>query len=426
MPMTKSPGKLYPVLALAVLTGLNFFNYVDRTVLSAVQPLIQNEFHRSDADMGWLTSVFFLCYMLTSPFVGMLADRYARKWLVVAGALVWSCATLLTAVTHTYHSLLVRHTIVGIGEASFVVIAPSLVSDLFPEHRRGRMLAVLNAALPVGSAAGYVLGGHLGPTHGWRAPFLVAALPGFLLALLMMLIPEPQRGSADRLHVTPERATVLGLARNPAYWTASLGQAMYIFALGGLAVWMPTFLSRVRSMPLNDANQIFGGIVCFDGFVATLAGGWLGDWMLRRDKAAYYYLSAWSMLLAIPFMGIAIFHSGRFMYPAMLLSIFFLLVNTGPLNAAVVNSVSAPIRSTALAINLFIIHILGDVPSPPLMGFISDHSSLPVAFIPAMVACAASGAILFYGMRFAPAVPINGNAVFAKISSGANSAVGPQ
>jgi MFS family permease len=298
-----------------------------------------------------------------------------------------------------------------------VVIAPSLVADLFPEHQRGRMLAVLNAALPAGSAAGYILGGYLGPAHGWRAPFLVAALPGFVLTLLILLIPEPKRGSADNLFATPERATVVGLARNPAYWTASLGQAMYIFALGGLAVWMPTFLSRVRSVSLSEANQIFGGIVCVDGVVATLVGGWLGDWMLRRDKAAYYRFSAWSMLLAIPFMGIAIFHSGRFMYPAMLLSIFFLLVNTGPLNAAVVNSVAAPIRSTALAINLFIIHILGDVPSPPLMGFISDHSSLSIAFIPAMVACAFSGAILFYGMRFAPAVPVGQEAIPANIGS---------
>ncbi|HTC92339.1 MAG TPA: MFS transporter [Terriglobales bacterium] len=410
----KSAGKIYPAIALAVLTGLNFFNYVDRSVLSAVQPLIQKEFHRSDADMGWLTSVFFFCYMLTSPVIGVLADRYPRKWLVAAGAMVWSGATLLTAVTHDYQSLLVRHTIVGIGEGSFVVIAPSLVSDLFPEHQRGRMLAILNSALPAGSAAGYVLGGYLGPLHGWRSPFYVAALPGFLLALMIMLIPEPQRGHADRLFATPERATLLGLTRNPAYWTASLGQAMYIFAIGGLAVWMPTFLSRVRSIPLSDANRVFGEITLFDGVVATLAGGWLADWLLRRNKAAYYHVSAWSMLLAIPFMAVAIFRAGALMYPAMLLAVFFLLANTGPLNAAVVNSVAAPIRSTALALNLFIIHILGDVPSPPLMGFISDHSSLSIAFVPAMVACLFSGVILFYGTRFAPSVPITEEAIAAK------------
>lgn len=410
-------SKLYPVLALAVLTGLNFFNYVDRYVLAAVQPLVQKEFERSDADMGWLTGVFFLCYVAASPLVGVLADRYARKWLVGGGAIVWSGATLLTAVTHDYQTLLIRHTLVGIGEASFVVIAPALISDLFPEHQRGRMLAVLYMAIPAGAAGGYLLGGALGPSHGWRAPFLVAALPGFLLAFLVMLMPEPRRGSADHLLATPERATVLGLARNPAYWTVSLGMAMFTFAIGGISQWMPTFLSRVRGIPLTQANLIFGGIVLFDGVVATLAGGWFGDWMLRRDKAAYYRLSAYSVLIAVPFMIVAIFHAGVFMYPGVLLSIFFLMSNSGPSNAALVNSVSAPIRSTAVAVNLFVIHIFGDIPSPPLMGFISDHSSLPIAFIPAMVACVFSAAILFYGMRFAPTVPISQEPIAAEVSS---------
>lgn len=402
--------KLYPLLALAVLTGLNFCNYVDRYVLAAVQPLVQKEFERSDQDMGWLTGVFFLCYVAASPFVGVLADRWARKWLVAGGAIVWSGATLLTAVTHDFQTLLVRHTLVGIGEASFVVIAPSLVSDLFPEHQRGRMLAVLYMAIPAGAAGGYLLGGALGPSHGWRAPFLVASLPGFLLAFVVMLMPEPKRGSSDHLYATPERATLLGLGRNPAYWTISLGMAMFTFAIGGISQWMPTFLSRVRDIPLAKANLIFGGIVLFDGVVATLVGGWLGDWMLRRDKSAYYRLSAWSVLIAIPFMIVAIFHAGVFMYPGILLAIFFLMSNSGPSNAALVNSVSAPIRSTAVALNLFTIHILGDIPSPPLMGFISDHSSLPIGFIPAMAACALSGAVLFYGMRFAPAIPINDEA----------------
>ena len=210
---------------------------------------------------------------------------------------------------------------------------------------------------------------------------------------------------------------MLGLIRNPAYWTISLGMAMFTFAIGGISQWMPTFLSRVRGIPLTKANLIFGGIVLFDGVIATLLGGWLGDWMLRRDKAAYYRLSAWSVLIAIPFMIVAIFHAGILMYPAVLLSIFFLMSNSGPANAALVNSVSAPIRSTAVAVNLFVIHILGDIPSPPLMGFISDHSSLPIAFIPAMVACAFSGAVLFYGMRFAPAVPINQEAIPADVGS---------
>jgi MFS family permease len=399
--------KLYPVLALASLTALNLFNYIDRSVLAAVQPLIQQEFHRNDRDMGLITSVFFGFYMVTAPFIGILADRFTRKLLVGVGALAWSGATFLTAVTHNYTELLIRHTVVGIGEASFVTIAPALIADLFPEYVRGRMLSIFYIAIPVGTALGYLLGGYLGPPYGWRAPFLIAGAPGFILALLILFIPEPERGQSDHMRITPERSTLAGLFHNKAYWTATLGLAMLTFCEGGISVWMPTFLSRARGMSLVQANNVFGIIVLFDGIVATLLGGWLGDWTLRRTNAGYYLVSAIGMFLGVPFMAVAIFDQGRLMYPAMLISSFFLLLNTGPLNAALINAVSAPIRATAVAVNLFLIHILGDVPSPILMGAISDRFSLPVAFIPAMAAAALSGAILLYGMRFAPEVPLS-------------------
>jgi predicted MFS family arabinose efflux permease len=396
----------HPALALLLLTGLNFLNYIDRSVLPAVQPLIQKELHRSDADMGWLASVFFFFYMCTAPFMGALADRYSRRIIVTLGAMVWSGATLLTAITYDYTSLLVRHTIVGIGEASFVTIAPALIADFYPEHRRGRMLAIFYLGLPVGTALGYLLGGYLGSRHGWRAPFLIAAAPGFLLALLLLILPEPPRGSSDSLAPTPERATFRGLFRNPGYWSGSLAMAMLTFALGGLSNWMPTFLFRVRGMPLEKANLFFGGILAFDGIVATLAGGWLGDYLLRRNKGAYYQVSGAGLLAALPLMVLAIYGGSWWMLLALWSATFFLLLNTSPLNAAIINSVAGPIRSTAIAVNLFVIHILGDVPSPPLMGYISDRtSSLQTAFVPAMIAVAIAAAICFYGMRFAPEIP---------------------
>src|SRR5256885_7295544 len=279
-------------LALLLLTALNFLNYIDRSVLFAVQPLVQAEFHRSDADFGFLTTAFFLCYMFAAPFVGVLADRYPRKLIITTGAIVWSAATLLTAVTHDFHTLLFRHALVGIGEATFVTIAPAFLADLFGEERRGRIMGLFFMAIPAGTALGYVLGGQLGPQYGWRTPFYVAAIPGLLLALGMLFIPEPKRGSCDRLHETVERGTLRGLLRNPAFWTATLGMAAMTFALGGLSVWMPTFLSRVRGYPLARANLIFGGITAFDGTAASLAGCWLGDRLLRRTKTGYYLVSA--------------------------------------------------------------------------------------------------------------------------------------
>jgi predicted MFS family arabinose efflux permease len=319
---------------------------------------------------------------------------------------LWSGATLLTAITTDYTSLLIRHTLVGIGEASFVTIAPAFIADLFPEHHRGRMLSVFYLAIPMGTAMGYVLGGHLGPIYGWRAPFMVAAIPGFLIAAALAFIPEPRRGNADVLTSTPERSTIVGLIHNRAYWTATLGTAMMTFALGGLSVWMPTFLSRTRGMKLSDANIVFGEALIVAGFLATMLGGWLGDHLLRKTRRAYYLVSAVGMAIALPFMVVALYHQGRLMFPAIFLALFFLLLNTGPLNAAIVNSVGAPIRATAIAVNVFTIHILGDVPSPPLIGYISDRTgSLPEGFIVALIAVALSAAILFIGMRYAPQVP---------------------
>jgi MFS family permease len=159
------PQKLYPWTALLLLTSLNLLNYIDRSVLFAVQPLVQAEFHLTYTQVGYLTSAFLWFYMIAAPFAGPLADRYSRKAIIMLGAIFWSALTLLSAVTHTYWELLVRHTLVGIGEATFVIIAPTFVADLFPENQRGRIFGVFYLAIPVGTAAGYLLGGSLGASH---------------------------------------------------------------------------------------------------------------------------------------------------------------------------------------------------------------------------------------------------------------------
>ncbi|HZQ69928.1 MAG TPA: MFS transporter [Terriglobales bacterium] len=396
------PEKLYPRTALLLLTALNLLNYVDRSVLFAVQPLVQAEFHLSNAQVGYLTSAFLAFYMVAAPFTGPLADRYSRKLIIVLGALFWSGLTLLTAVTHTYWELLIRHTLVGVGEATFVTIAPTFVADLFQEKTRGRIFGIFYLAIPVGTAAGYLLGGRLGPEYGWRFPFYIAAAPGFLLAILVLFLKEPERGQFDSLRETPERGTLLGLARNPAYWTVTLGMAASTFSLGGIQVWMPTFLSQSRGYSLKEANELFGMIVVLDGILASLAGGWLGDRLLPRMKGAYYFVSAVGMALGVPAMILALFFTGKVMIPAIAVAAFFLLLNTSPLNTALVNAVGAHIRATAIAVNIFIFHLLGDVPSPTLMGYVADRHSLQTAFILPVIAMGISSAILFYGMRFAP------------------------
>jgi MFS family permease len=410
--------KLYPWTALGLLTTLNLLNYIDRSVLFAVQPLVQSEFHLSNTQVGYLTSAFLAFYMVAAPFTGPLADRYSRKMIIVVGAVFWSALTLLTAVTHTYFELLVRHTLVGVGEATFVTIAPTFVADLFPERMRGRIFGIFYLAIPVGTAAGYLLGGKLGPSMGWRYPFYLAAAPGFLLALAMLFIPEPPRGQFDSLKETPERGTLLGLIRNRAFWAVTLGMAAGTFSLGGIQVWMPTFLSRTRGYSLESANLIFGAIVVVDGILASLIGGWLGDRLLPRMKGSYYFVSAVSMGLGVPVMVVALFYQGPIMVPAIAVAAFLLLLNTSPLNTALVNAVGAHIRATAIAVNIFIFHLLGDVPSPTLMGYVADRRSLQEAFILPVIAMAISSAVLFYGMRFAPAVAATSDVAVLKGQAG--------
>jgi predicted MFS family arabinose efflux permease len=388
--------------ALFILTALNFVNYIDRSVLFAVQPLIQDEFHRTDAQFGLLTSAFIICYMCTAPFIGPLADRYDRRRIMVVGALVWSGATLLTAVTHTFEMLFIRHLVVGVGEATFVTIAPAFISDMYPEHRRGRIMSIFASALPLGVALGYIFGGKIGLMYGWRHAFLIASIPGFILAVMLMFVEEPQRGSQDHLKDTVERGTILGLFKNGAFWSCTLGMAMMTFAIGGMQVWMPTFLSRVRHVPLDRANFIFGGMTLASGFLATFAGGWLGDYLLRYTKGAYYLVSGIGMAIGVPAIYLAVTYTGRLMYPAIFVAEFFVLLNTAPLNAALVNSVSARIRATAVAANIFVIHILGDAVSPTLMGYISDRSDLRTAFLLVTVAVGVSAIVLFMGIRVAP------------------------
>jgi MFS transporter, Spinster family, sphingosine-1-phosphate transporter len=395
--------KLYPRLLLAVLTGLNILNYIDRNVLFAVQSDVKKEFLVSDAQIGWLTSAFFFTYMFAAPLVGWMGDRFPRKNIVVFGILIWSGFTFMTWFVHDYHQLLLRHAIVGIGEASYATIAPTLIADSFPPLKRGRMLSIFFLGLPVGSAAGYFVGGYVAHQFGWRAPFMAAGIPGFVLAFLLWMLPEPPRGQHEEHAPANLRTLLVGLSRNGAFVTATLGMALYTFAVGGMQVWIPTFLVRVRGMDLRAANIDFAIVTIVNGIVATLLGGWIGDRLLKRYFGAYYTFSGVAMLIAVPFMVAAIYTGGRFMFPAIFAAVFFILIGTGPTNAALVNSVNAGIRSSALAVNVFVIHLLGDAFSPALIGRISDKTgSLQVAFWVAFVAAGISGVILLYGAKFAP------------------------
>jgi predicted MFS family arabinose efflux permease len=398
------------LITLVLLLALNLLNFIDRYILPGVQPLIQAEFHASDQAMGALTTALFVTYMLTAPFTGWLGDRFRRKPLIAAGAVLWSLATLVTFWVHDYWSLYIRHALVGVGEATFTIFAPAVLSDFYPPRERNRILSIFYLAIPVGAALGYLIGGQLGERYGWRTPFFVCAIPGLLIAAAYAIYgTEPERGGSEeggeRL-TRPSSGEIirnfLRLFANPGYMFATLGMAMLVFTMGGISTWMPTFLNRFAGMGVGKAGTILGAITVVDGLAGTAIGGWLAQRWLRRDHRALYLLSAWSVILTLPLAGLVFFGPAKWSIAALFAAEFFLFLNTGPLNAAICNSVSAAVRSSAIALELFLIHMLGDTFSPQIIGAISGVSSLRVGLGLTLVTLILSGVLLFAGARFAP------------------------
>jgi len=386
-----------------LLLALNLLNYIDRYILAGeVQP-IQHEFHTTDQQMGALGTAFFVFYMIAAPLTGWLGDRFRRKPLIITGAVLWSLATLAAVWIHSYTTLYLRQALVGIGEATFGIFAPAVLSDFYPERDRNRVLSVFYIAIPVGAALGYLAGGQIGSRWGWRTPFFVCAVPGFLAAALYAWIGhEPERGASDQILPSLNRNTVWGLFTNPAFLTGTFGLAALTFAMGGISWWVPEFLRRVAGMSMGTASLTVGASTVIDGIAGTLVGGWIAQIWLRRNHRALYLISMWSVALTLPW-GVLLFFGPRsWAVPSLFIAEFFLFLNTGPLNTAIVNSVAAPVRATAISINLFCIHFFGDTFAPQIIGAISDRSNLSIGLGATLVSLVISACILRYGSRFAP------------------------
>jgi MFS family permease len=403
-----NPAIAGAAIALVLLTLINFLNYIDRYLLAGELSLVKqgvtdHGLHPTDAQMGELTFWFFVTYMIAAPMTGWLGDHFPRKPLIVAGVLFWSGCNFFTGAVHTYFALNLRHAALGVGEASFGIFAPALLADFYPEQERNRILSIFYTAIPVGAALGYLAGGIIGERYGWQMPFFASAVPGLLLALLVLFwMREPKRGASETLKATVGRSTVGGLAKNSAYLYATIGMAMTVFSLGGISAWIPEFFHRAGGYSVGHAAYVLGTVTAVTGVLGTGIGGWAAQRWLRHDHRALYLVSAWSALLAVPPAVLAFFGPHWAMVPGIALAEFCIFLGTGPLNAAIVNSVSAAVRSTAIAVELFLIHALGDAPSPWLIGRVSDVSNLRLGMALTLVTMLIAAVLLFRGARYAP------------------------
>jgi MFS family permease len=378
--------------ALAVLTFVNLFNYIDRWVVAAVVEPVKRDLGLSDTQMGLIAASFIVVYMIVSPLFGILGDRKKRPPLIALGVAIWSLATGLAGFARGFWTLFAARSTVGVGEAAYGTIAPALLADQFPFEKRGRIMAVFFSAIPIGSAAGLVLGGLADRYFGWRAAFWLVGFPGIFLALLLLSVYDPPRGQHDVQGKTPRQYG--SLVTNVPYILSVLGYAAYTFALGGLGFWMPAFLERARGMSRADATVTFGGIVIVTGFLGTFIGGWLGDKFLKRTRQSYLWVSGIATLIAAPLTFVGLWSPSRPVYlTALVLAEVLIFMCTGPINSAIVNAVSPLERATAVGLSVFTMHLFGDIPSPPLIGWISDRRSIAEGVLVVPVAVLVAGVI---------------------------------
>jgi MFS family permease len=398
--------------ALVVLTLINMFNYIDRYIVPPLFESLKKDpamGHPSDERLGLLMTAFLVVYMLTSPLFGALGDRMPRLRLIAFGVAAWSLATTMGGLVGSFAMLFVARAAVGVGEAAYGTISPAVLADYFAPDRRGRVMAVFFCAIPVGSALGYVLGGLVDANFGWRAAFFVAGVPGILLALVALTVKDPPRGASEGAPAGPaagqsKLASTLKaygtLARNRQYVRTCAGLAAYTFALGGIVAWLPSFFERVRDVPHAQASSVPGAILVVTGLVGTFGGGWLGDRLLRRNRQAYLLVSGIATLAAVPF-AILVFTapSPAVFWSATVVAEILLFASTGPISAVTVNLVPPAMRATAMAAQIFVIHLLGDVPSPWLIGRISDGSSLATGVLVVPVAVLVAGVVWIHAAR---------------------------
>jgi MFS family permease len=423
--------------ALVLLLLINLFNYIDRQMLAAVVPQLKASFFGTsggpaagtalgdallwcqqhfgfkpeNALVGVLSTAFLVVYMLGAPLFGKLAERHSRWVLIGTGIILWSVASGASGLAAGFGVLLLTRCLVGVGEAAYGPVAPTIISDYFPVERRGRVLAWFYMAIPVGSALGYVIGDVVaksnlgpwgaatfhGPAESWRWAFFVVVPPGIALGLWSLRRRELPR-TAPAATTAPVRRDYGALLRTPSFVYCTLGMTAMTFAIGGIGFWMPDYLQGkpgVGSMP----TTLFGAITVVAGLAGTLAGGIAGDRLRRRFPGSYFLVSGAAMFAGFPFFLAVLRAPFPFGWVLMFVAVFCLFFNTGPTNTILANVTAPSIRATAFAVNILVIHALGDVISPVVIGILADKYSMEAGFLVVGVMFLVAGVCWLLGAR---------------------------
>ena len=367
-----------------VLFAMNLLDYTDRNILTSLRDQIRADIPNVDNEKwGLLATIFLVSYSVFSPIMGWLGDRYKRTWLLAAGVGVWSLATVGSGLARDYGHLVLARSILGVGEATYGVIAPTILLDLFSRETRSKLMSAFYLAMPLGAALGISLGPLIAHRSSWHYAFFIVGAPGLVAAFVVLFLPDPIRGSSEevdsdrlRQHETSgaSRADYVDLMVNSSYTYSVFGMAAYTFAIGGLLIWIPNYLFSTRGFDQQEAGNILGLVTFASALVGMTSGGWLADKLAKTHPGALFVVPGVAMILSIPFVILALVsHDKWLIYGSIFLAETLMFVNTGPCTAIVANVVQPNMRAAAFAVSTFAVHFLGDIWSPWLIGKAADY-----------------------------------------------------
>lgn len=368
-----------PRAALALLFAINLLNFFDRNLPGALAEPIRREFALSDTALGLVTTIFTLIYAAVGVPLSRVADRWIRTRLISIGVATWSLLTAATGLAWSYPALIAARLGVGVGEATCSPASQSLIGDFYPRDRRSRALGTFMLGLPIGLFASYLVGGYVGHALGWRTCFLLAAVPGLLLAWLVAKLREPARGATETVSTAAVEAggsSIRRLLRIRTLWWIIASGALHNFNMYAITSFQTPLLQRYHHLSLSDANLVSALVLGAAGIAGLLGGGWAGDRLSTRRTDGRLLLAAGALLLAAPFVLFALMQPAgaiaAFMLPMAIGSVL-VFVYYATVYAAIQDVVEPRLRSTAVGLYFFAMYVLGASFGPVGTGMLSDY-----------------------------------------------------
>jgi MFS family permease len=409
-----------------LLFAINLLNYIDRLTISGLLEPIGKDLHLNDAQLGEVALAFLIPYSVLPPIIGWIGDRAYRSRLIAFAVCIWSAATGGAGAARSFVQLAATRAVVGVGEATYMTLAPSMIADAFRPGKRGSAMSLFYTASPVGAALGVFLGGLIASAYGWRMACLLVGIPGFLMAVLVWFYPEPKRGGLDpgqQAERPPIREALRALASNRAFILLTAAYTVQLFAYNPIEFWLPTILQRDKGIPIVQANSVYGAIAVVAGIIGPLLGGFLADKFAHRSAVVYYRICFVTALGSVPpIIAILLLPRGNALYAAIFSEVFLGNMSTGIVFTILVTIVIPGLRGTATAVLMTVIHVLGDAISEPLIGSISNglrgvlssNTTAGLSWLPMAVrsehlviamCCVAAPAMALSGLLYMAAAP---------------------